>query len=138
MNAPSLQPGVTGHAELVAAPEHAAAAMVGGAVATFSTPSMISLMEVAAFNAVLPLLSEGQVTVGTVVNIRHLAATPLGLGVRAEAELVRVDGRRLVFRVTAFDDAERIGEGEHERFIVDVPRFMDRVQSKLRASGAGS
>ena len=125
-----LRAGLTGQAETIVTPENAAAAMVGGAVATFSTPSMIGLMEVAAFNAVQPCLKLDQVTVGTVVDIKHLAATPLGFTVRAEAELTEVDGRRLVFRVAAFDSADRIGEGLHERFIVDTPRFMERVERK--------
>ena len=95
-----------------------------------STPRMISYMERTAHQGILPFLSEGQTSVGTVVNIRHLAATPVGMQARFRAELVQVDGRRLVFKVEAWDEVEKIGEGEHERFIIDSARFLDRLQKK--------
>src|ERR1044071_5446171 len=94
-------------------------AVGSGGIAVLSTPSMIGLMEGAAHNVVAPLLSDGQVTVGTRVDVRHLAAMPSGVAVRTRAELLEIDGRRLVFRVEAFDAREKIGEGTHERAIVD-------------------
>jgi len=85
---------------------------------------MIALMENAAWRAVADQLEPGYVTVGTVVNIRHLAATPLGQQVRATAKLIEIDGRRLVFQVEAYDEQRQIGEGRHERFIVNLERFL--------------
>lgn len=98
--------------------------------AVFSTPRMISYMERTAHYAVIPHLLEGQTTVGTSVSIRHLAATPVGMQVRFRAELVEVDRRRLVFKVEAWDAFEQIGEGQHERFIVEKGRFNERLAVK--------
>lgn len=95
-----------------------------------STPRLISFMERAAHYAILPLLEEGQTSVGTLVNIRHLGATPVGMQVRFRAELVEVDRRRLRFKVEAFDALEKVGEGEHERFIIDANRFNERLAQK--------
>ncbi len=89
---------------------------------------MIALMENAAWRAVADFLEEGYVSVGTRVDVRHLAATPIGQRVRATAELVEVDGRRLVFRVEAYDEEKKIGEGIHERFIVHLQRFLERLK----------
>jgi predicted thioesterase len=91
---------------------------------------MISLMENAAWRLVQSELAAGETTVGTVVNVRHLAATPLGSRVVATAELIEIDSRRLVFRVSAEDDAGHIGEGVHERAIVHLERFLDRVSKR--------
>ncbi len=95
-----------------------------------ATPEMIRLMEKAAVAAVDHLLPDGYRTVGVEVNVRHLAATPVGMRVRAQAELTAVEGRKLTFRVEAFDEVERIGEGEHKRAIIDVERFRERVEAK--------
>lgn len=99
-----------------------------------STPRMISYMERTAHQGILPFLAEGQTSVGTVVNIRHLGASPVGMAVRIRAELLEVDRRRLRFRVEAWDAVEKIGEGEHERFIVDRERFEDRLAQKRGAA----
>jgi predicted thioesterase len=88
---------------------------------------MIALMENAAWRTVAAHLGEGYVTVGTLVNVRHLAATPLGQKVRATAELIEVDGRRLVFKVEAYDERQKIGEGQHERAIVNLDKFLSRI-----------
>jgi predicted thioesterase len=88
---------------------------------------MIALMENAAWKAVADSLEEGYVTVGTLVNVRHLGATPLGQKVRATAELIEIDGRRLVFKVEAHDEKQKIGEGRHERFIVNLEKFLQRL-----------
>jgi len=98
--------------------------------AVFSTPRVISLLEQTAHKAVLPELPENQTTVGASVNIRHLAPTPPGMQVRTRAELVEVDRRRLRFKVEAWDEVEKIAEGEHERFIVDRAKFEARVAEK--------
>jgi fluoroacetyl-CoA thioesterase len=96
----------------------------------FSTPRMISHMERTAHYAVLPYLKEGQTSVGTLVSVRHLASTPPGAQVRVRVELIEVDRRRLRFKVEAWDEVDKIGEGEHERFIVDLERFNQRLESK--------
>jgi len=119
--------------ELVTA-ENTAARWGSGLVAGYSTPAMVALMENAAFNATKNNLPAGQTTVGVEVNIKHLAATPVGLTVRARAELTRVEGRKLSFTVEAWDEVEKIGEGVHERFVVDVARFDKRMQEKLARS----
>ena len=95
-----------------------------------STPRMISLMESTCHSSIVDQLPPEESTVGILVNIRHLAATPVGLEVRIRSELIEVDGKRLKFRVEAWDPSEKIGEGEHERFIINVSRFMERVKSK--------
>ena len=95
-----------------------------------STPRLISFMERTAHFAILPHLKEGQTSVGTVVNIRHLGATPVGMQVRFRAELVKVDRRRLRFKVEAWDELEKVGEGEHERFIIDQDRFNEKLAQK--------
>lgn len=125
-----LSPGLTAEATTKVTPENCASAVGSGGVAVFATPMMISLMEQAAARAVAPHLAEGETTVGTLVNVQHLAATPPGLTVRAVATLEQVEGRRLVFRVEAFDDRERIGAGTHERFIVNTARFLARAAEK--------
>lgn len=101
-----------------------------GSLAVFSTPNMIGLMESAALNLAEPFLDEGYTTVGTSVNIIHLAATPVGMKVTAEAELIQVDGKKLDFKVIVWDEKEKIGEGSHQRFIVNGTRFMEKTQSK--------
>lgn len=95
-----------------------------------STPRLIAYLEHAAHHTVFPYLTEGQTTVGTWVNVRHLAATPLGMQVRFWAELIAVEGRRLRFRVEAWDEVEKVAEGEHERFIIDRARFEERLAQK--------
>jgi fluoroacetyl-CoA thioesterase len=122
-----LTPGLTGEARTTVVHENSAAAVGAGGVEVFGTPMMIALMENAAWRAVEDSLEEGDVTVGTAVNVRHLSATPLGQQVRATAELIEIDGRRLVFKVEAYDEKRKIGEGQHERFIVSLERFLKRI-----------
>ncbi len=122
----SLKLGMTGEAATVVAHENTAARVGAGGVEVFGTPMMIALMEQASWQSVANDLEPGYVTVGTLVNVRHLAATPLGQRVRATAELVEIEGRRLLFKVEAFDEKQKIGEGQHERFIVNLDRFMKK------------
>jgi len=122
----ALEPGMTGEATTTVVYENTAAHVGAGGVEVFATPMMIALMENAAWRAVANGLEEGYVTVGTLVNVRHLAATPLGQQVRATAELVEIDRRRLVFKVEAYDELQKIGEGFHERFIVHLERFLKK------------
>jgi len=98
----------------------------------FATPMMIRAMENAALNAVRDYLDPGESAVGTVVNIRHLAATPLGHQVVAQAEVTKVDGRRIEFNVSARDEMEEIGTGTHERMVVDMARLDRRLKAKSR------
>ncbi len=127
-----IKPGLQGRSTLIVADEHTAAHFGAGGVRVFGTPMMIGLMENAAFSAVQALLPEGQTSVGTRVDIRHLAATPIGMRVTATAELLEVDGRRLLFRVEARDEKELIGEGQHERAIITLDRFLSRIEDKTK------
>ncbi len=122
--------GLTGEARVQVSPELTARHLGSGSVAVFATPEMVRLMERAAVAALAPHLAPGQQSVGTLVNVRHLAATPLGATVTARAELVAVDGRRLTFRVSAHDGTEIIGEGTHERALIDLARFEAKVAAK--------
>ena len=101
-----------------------------GSVEVYATPAMVALMESAAVAAIEPLLPEGQSSVGIALDVKHLAATPPGQQVRARAEVATVEGRKVTFHVQAWDEQELIGEGTHTRFVIDVARFMQRVQSK--------
>lgn len=99
----------------------------------FATPMMVTAMENAALNAVREYLDPGEACVGTIVNVRHLAATPVGHRVTAEAVVTKVDGRRIEFTVTARDETEEIGNGTHERMVVDLARIAKRLASKKPA-----
>ena len=127
-----LQTGLTGEARAIVDAPQLASAFGSGSwkVDVYATPAMIGLMEQAAVNAVDHLLPPGQSSVGTRVDVQHLAATPPGLEVRARAELTAVDGRRLTFHVEAFDALEKIGTGTHERMVVDLQRLLDRAKAK--------
>jgi len=126
-----LRTGLTGRAEIVVAEQHTAPHVGSGHVHVLATPVMVNLMEAAALQAVDGLLPEGFQTVGTRLDIRHFAATPVGLRASARAELVAIEGRTLTFRLAAQDEREAIGDGTHERIVVDVARFDARVQDKF-------
>ncbi len=130
MSQQSLKPGLTGELETRVDENNVASHVGSGSAAVFATPAMIALMERASVAAVDPHLPAGQASVGIEIDVRHLAATPLGMTVRARSELLEVDGRRLTFRVEAFDEAEKIGEGRHRRAIIDVERFLAKVAQK--------
>ena len=104
--------------------------MGSGTLDVFATPAMVALMESAAYRSVASVLEPGTGTVGTLMNIKHVAATPMGMRVTAESELIEVDGRRLVFSVQASDEIGLIGTGTHERFIVADKKFMAKAESK--------
>ncbi|MBW7884438.1 MAG: thioesterase family protein [Caldilineaceae bacterium] len=125
-----LCPGLTGEASLVVTDANTAIALGSGSVPVLATPAMAALMEAAAVHALAGVLGEGQSSVGVHLDIQHLAATPLGLTVRAEARLMTIEGRRLTFRVSAFDDEEQVGVGTHQRVIVDTDRFLRRTAFK--------
>ncbi len=128
-----IRPGLTGERTAVVTDDLTATHLGSGGLPVYATPAMIALMEAAAVAAIDHLLSQGQASVGTALDVRHLAATPLGQQVRARAEVTRVEGRRVVFKVQAWDEQELIGEGTHTRFVIDVARFTQRVESKGRA-----
>ncbi len=127
--------GLAGEVSITVTEQVTARHMGSGAVQVFATPEMVRLMEKAAVTALAPRLAPGQHSVGTLVNVRHLAASPVGATVTARAELIAVDGRRLTFRVSAHDGSDTIGEGLHERALIDVARFEDRVARKRQALG---
>ena len=123
-----IEAGIKGRLEQTVTPEMSAARVGSGLVDVFATPMMIALIEQTCYESVLPYLDEGQGTVGTHVNVAHTAATPIGMRVWCESELVEVDRRRLVFKVKAFDECGLIGEGSHERFIIDTVKFFEKVK----------
>ena len=125
-----IEKGIKGHREEMVTPEMSAARVGSGLVDVLATPMMIALIEKTCNECVLPHLEAGQGTVGTLVNVSHTAATPIGMRVWCDAELVEVDRRRLVFKVKAFDPCGLIGEGTHERFIIDTKKFFEKVKMK--------
>jgi predicted thioesterase len=127
----ALKPGLQGRAELVVGEEHTAPRVGSGRVHVLATPVMINLFEAAALDAIERLLPQGHQSLGTMLNVRHIAATPVGMRVTASAEVVAVDGRTIRFRVEARDEKELIGDGAHERVVVNVAKFDQRVQKKL-------
>jgi len=129
--AESLVPGAcSGEAERVVIDEWAAPSMGSGTVPVLATPALVALMEQAAVRALEGRLPPGQTSVGVRIDVRHLAATPPGMRVRAQATLVAAEGRRLTFQIEAWDDVEKVGEAVHERVLVDTERFMERVRAK--------
>jgi predicted thioesterase len=131
----AIEPGLIHEMTMVVEEKHTAAAVaedsgIGQLVPVLSTPYLVSLMETTAHAAVIPFLEPGQSGVGAMVHIRHLAATPVGMQVRIRAELLEVQGHRLLFKVEAWDEFEKIAEGEHERFIINWERFMESVEKK--------
>ena len=132
----AIEPGLTGEMSLIVQESDTARFSGGDSLPpVFSTPRVIGLLERTSHNTILPYLSDGQGSVGAVVNIRHLAATPIGFTVRTRAEVLEVEGRRVKFKVEAWDNLEKIAEGEHERFIIDMGRFIDRVEKKRLEHG---
>ena len=126
-----LETGITGISEETVTEETVASSMSSGGLPVYATPRMIGMMEYTAWESVEPYLEEGKGTVGTHLDVSHVSASPLGAHIRIESELIEVDRRRLVFTVKAFDDEGLIGEGTHERFIIDNAKFMERTLSKL-------
>lgn len=125
-----IETGIKGHKEQIVTPEMSAARVGSGLVDVFATPMLVALVEQTCYESVLSHLDEGQGTVGTLVNVSHLSATPIGKRVWCDSELTEVDRRRLVFNVKAYDEAGLIGEGTHERFVIDTAKFMDKLKAK--------
>jgi fluoroacetyl-CoA thioesterase len=128
---PQVRAGLKGSAEVVVGEEHTAPFVGSGRVRVLATPVMINLMEAAALDAVEKLLPAGYQSLGIRLDVRHYAATPVGMRVQATAELIKIDGRTLDFRVEARDEKEPIGDGLHQRVVVNVARFDQRVHDKI-------
>ena len=126
-----VTPGLIGTAEIVVGPEHTAPFVGSGRIAVLATPVMINVIEAASLAAIEHLLPAGHQSLGIQLDVSHVAATPIGLRVTATAEVTRVEGRTVTFRVEAKDDVEIIGGGTHQRVVVSVARFDERVQRKL-------
>lgn len=125
-----LIPGLTAELEQRVTEADVASRWGSGLVPVFSTPALVGLMEGAAVRALRGSLPPGQTTVGGHIDVHHLAATPLGMGVHARAKLTAVDGRKLTFQIEAWDDVEPIGQAVHERFLIDAARFIAKAQAK--------
>lgn len=121
--------GLKGKSEGIVKVDNTAKAVGSGSLNVFATPMMVALMENAAIKALQ--LPEEQTSVGTYLDVKHMAATPVGMKVWAEAEIIEVEGRRLVYKIEAYDEKEKIGEGRHERFIVNGDKFISKADSKL-------
>jgi predicted thioesterase len=130
MSLEALKPGLTGRAELVVRDEHTAPRVGSGLVHVLATPVMINLFEAAALDAVDKHLPAGYQSLGTVLNVRHIAATPVGMKVIAEAKIVRIENRTVFLAVSARDEMELIGDGTHERVVVNVEKFALRITKK--------
>lgn len=127
----SVTVGLKGRAEAVVNGQNTAQAACSGALPVFGTPFMCALMEEASWKSIAPHLEAGQSTVGTKLDISHDSATPVGLKVWAESEVIQVDGKRLVLKVAAYDEKGLIGQGTHERFIIADERFLTKAAKKL-------
>ena len=123
--------GTPGHAETVVTEEKTAVTAGSGSLSVYATPWMVALIEEAAWKSVQPMLEEGQGSVGTLMNVEHLSATPVGMKVWAETEVTAVDRRKITFTVKAFDEAGLIGQGTHERFVIDNEKFLGKCRKKL-------
>ncbi|MPN08633.1 hypothetical protein SDC9_155918 [bioreactor metagenome] len=126
----NLKPGLKKEKSEQVTANHTAVKYGSGGVEVYATPAMIGLMEGASLAAVDPHLPPGMATVGTAIQVSHLAATPVGMTVRATAELLEIAGKKLTFRVEAFDEKEKIGEGTHQRYIIELQKFQQRAESK--------
>ncbi len=127
-----LKIGIEGFMERMVAKEETAENRKSGTLQVFATPAMIELIEETAWKSVAKELDEGCATVGTSLNIKHLSATPVGMKVLCHTKITEVDGRRLVFKVEVEDEAGKIGEGTHERFIIQSEKFQKKADSKIQ------
>ncbi len=126
----NLKIGMKASMEIIVDENQTAASYGSGGVSVYATPAMVGLLENTSLNAVDPFLPEGYATVGTHLDIKHLAATPVGMKVVANAELIDMDRKKLVFKVEAFDEKEKIGEGFHSRFIINKEKFLKMTEEK--------
>lgn len=137
MEKEALHVGISGRGRLSVTEATAASSVGSGCLPVFATPSMIALMERTAAESLLPYLEEGCSTVGVHLDVKHLSATPIGMSVRCETELVALDRRKLTFACKVYDDTGLVGEGMQERFLVDNERFMAKTMQKMEAGENG-
>lgn len=126
-----IKAGMKGEVSTLVEREDTAMEVGSGSLLVYATPCMVALMEGAACEAIADCLPDTKTSVGTELTISHLSATPVGLEVRAEAEVISVEGNTVTFAVTAYDEAGKIGEGTHKRVIVSSQRFLDKAYGKL-------
>ena len=129
-----IEVGICGQKEITVTEELTAKTFKSGALNVYATPAMISLMEDVAFTSVAEYLNEGCGSVGTKVDIEHVASSPVGMKITCDSELIEVEGRKLVFKVEAYDEKGLIGKGTHERFIVENKKFQEKTDNKLAKS----
>ncbi len=127
----AIELGIKGHAEALVEKEDTAQVVGSGDLLVYATPCMVALMEGAACESIAPFLAEGESSVGTKMNVDHLAATPVGMAVRAESEVTAVEGRKVTFAITAYDEAGEIGRAVHERVVIKAERFLEKTYDKL-------
>lgn len=127
----AIEIGTKGFAETMVEKEDTAQMVGSGDLLVYATPCMVALMEGAACESIAPFLAEGESSVGISMNVNHTSATPVGMEVRAESEVTAVDGRKVSFRIVAFDEAGEIGNATHERFIIKADRFLEKTYDKL-------
>lgn len=125
-----IKTGIIGEVKDIVNENNIAKTLRSGELRVYATPAMVALMEEAAYKSIQSELEDGKGTVGTVMNIKHIDSTPIGMEVTAKSELIEVDRRRLVFKVEAFDERGKIGEGIHERFIIDNEKFQIKADNK--------
>jgi predicted thioesterase len=126
-----IQIGLSSIIETVTTPKDSVINYNSGDIDVFATPAMIALMECTAKNAVDLHLPMGFTTVGTRLDVKHMAATPIGMKVKFTAELIEIEGKRLIFKIEAYDEVEKIGEGLHERYIIEIDNFMNKINKKI-------
>lgn len=127
----AIELGIKGRAEALVEKEDTAQVVGSGDLLVYATPCMVALMEGAACESIAPFLAEGESSVGTKMNVEHLAATPVGMAVRAESEVTAVEGRKVTFAITAYDEAGEIGRAVHERVVIKAERFLEKTYDKL-------
>jgi len=123
----NLKPGITGKQEITVKPEDTALHYGSGSIAVFATPAMVALMEKTAHLSIQQLLPDGYISLGTEINVTHVKATPVGMRIYCETELLEAEGKRLLFRVTANDEKGLFGQGTHRRYIVESEYFMKKL-----------
>ena len=127
----SIEIGTKGYADALVEQEDTAKVVGSGDLLVYATPCMVALMEGAACESIAPFLAEGESSVGTMMQVNHISATPVGMEVRAESEVTAVEGRKVTFSIKAFDEAGEIGNAIHERFIIKADRFLEKTYDKL-------
>ncbi|SKC91107.1 thioesterase family protein [Maledivibacter halophilus] len=126
-----LKVGMMAEVEKVVGEKDTAESFGSGSIKVFATPMMVGLMENASLKSVDPHLPKDYATVGTHLDVKHLAATPVGMKVKAKAELIEIDGKKLKFKIEAYDEKDKIGEGYHSRYIINSPKFIEASKEKL-------